>query len=75
MLKTLKHTILKDRLAAKGTHPGVVVVWRKSKDGNEEKQEQLQRCGDAVVEEIGNAAENAPRDHYCVHDGAQPGLC
>ena len=54
---------------------GVVVVWGECKHSNEEEQQQLQRGGNPIVQEVGYPPEDAPRDDYSVHDRAQPRLC
>ena len=54
---------------------GVVVVWGECKYSNEEEQQQLQRGGNSIVQEVGYPPEDAPRDDYSVHNCAQPRLC
>jgi len=55
-------------------HRRVVALRLEGKHSDEEEEQQLQRGGDAVVQEGGDAAEDAPRDDDGVDDGAQAGL-
>ncbi len=68
--------VARDCAAADGTHahPWVVLVGRECEDSDEEEQEQLQRGSDAVVQEVGDPPEDAPRYDDGVHDRAQAGL-
>ena len=59
--------MVQDCDASEGSHahPGIVVVGRKCKHSNKEEQQQLQRGGDAVVQEVGDP----PKDPPCYDDG------
>ena len=73
----MRLAIVKGCDAPEGSHdyPGIIVVRRKCKYSDEEEQKQLQRGGDAVVQEVGDPPEDAPRNDDGVHNCAQAGLC
>ncbi len=55
-------------------YPVIVILWREGKDCDEEEYEELQCGSDAVVQEVGDAPEDAPCNHDCIHNGVQSRL-